>query len=770
MLGTKIAIGSEPFQGWVVTEQIGTGSFGKVFKAEKDGGISAIKQILIPDDEQYQMVLRMGSSREEIYRTYKPVADKLAREIKIMRDLSGEPGIMIYQDHEKRELKDRAGYEIIIRMEYLTPLDLYMVKNGISVGKVIKLGIELCDALGACHKSNIIHRDIKESNIFLDGRGRFKLGDFGVSKNFDTMDYLSTKTGTRGYMAPEVERGNKYDYRADIYSLGIVIYKLLNGNRMPFLPIDWTIEDLDKSRQALLEGRTLPDPIYGGYKLASIIRKACAFQVSDRFESAEKLKKELQAVLNSMNETELAAFCVKTDRIGKTGTINIQEDEAEKKITVTDEQLFSKAIEYQGLKRYKEAYDIFITLAEGGHSGAQFELGRCYEYGKGTSKNAAKAVEWYTKAAVQGHAEAQYYLGYCYAYGEGISKNEAKALEWYKKSAVQGNASAQNNLGYCYQFGKGTSKDDSEAIVWYRKSAMQGNAGAQYNLAICYENGLGIKKDEAEALKWYMKAAGQGHAKSQFEIGGCYEFGKGVTKDEIKAVQWYRKSAEQGYAEAQNVLGYMLSQGKGVTRDPIKAFEWYKKAAEQGHKKAQFNLGYAYANGIGVAADYSKAIEWYIQSGDMKAVIENRELKSLAKKQFSNFTVLPFFIESTIRIISTLIFANESEVKTFLSINCTLPILVISFLIIRVHFFIKRYGKSDVLEWDKPKLYCCGIYFLFSYVYFLRRLFSLPAYKYLRNFSLQNILIGIGMGMALLIYVFLVYLLSTKKSRNIKQD
>ena len=94
----------------------------------------------------------------------------------------------------------------------------------------------MCSALELCRENNIIHRDIKPQNIFVSRYGVFKLGDFGVAKA-STIRTSADKVGTYSYMAPEVYKGKGYDDRVDIYSLGMVLYWLLNERRGPFLPM-----------------------------------------------------------------------------------------------------------------------------------------------------------------------------------------------------------------------------------------------------------------------------------------------------------------------------------------------------------------------------------------------------------------------------------------------------------------------------------------------------------------------------------------------------
>ena len=89
---------------------------------------------------------------------------------------------------------------------------------------------QICLALKEIHNKEIIHRDLTPDNIFINENNQIKIGDFGVSKKLNTKKYAKTKTGKYHYNAPEVEAGIKYDYKADLYSLGCIIYELFTLN------------------------------------------------------------------------------------------------------------------------------------------------------------------------------------------------------------------------------------------------------------------------------------------------------------------------------------------------------------------------------------------------------------------------------------------------------------------------------------------------------------------------------------------------------------
>ena len=149
-----------------------------------------------------------------------------------------------------------------------------------------------------------------------------------------------------------------------------------------------------------------------------------------------------------------------------------------------------------------------------------------------------KAFPLLLKAAEGGDMDAQFYLGCCYDFGRGTAVDHYAAFRWYKAAAEQGDEYAQNNLGYCYYNGEGVAKDLVEAAKWYRASANQGHTSAEYSIGRCYVNGEGVPQDYAEGAKWYRRAAEKGDEDAQFGLGNRYQYGEGVAKDVYEAFKW----------------------------------------------------------------------------------------------------------------------------------------------------------------------------------------------------------------------------------------
>ena len=153
----------------------------------------------------------------------------------------------------------------------------------------------MCKALEVCQKFNIIHRDIKPSNIFVSETGNFKLGDFGVARTLEKTSSGLSKKGTYTYMAPEVYTGAAYNSNVDIYSLGIVLYKLLNNNFEPFRTGN-THTDEENALIRRLKGEIVPPPANADAPLARIIAKALSFNPADRYQTPAQMRADLEAL------------------------------------------------------------------------------------------------------------------------------------------------------------------------------------------------------------------------------------------------------------------------------------------------------------------------------------------------------------------------------------------------------------------------------------------------------------------------------------------
>ena len=295
---------------WEAEKKLGEGSFGAVWKVKRNaiGGrvfYAAVKHISIPKDEsETDRLIGEGifSDEESAVHYYSHMLQSIAEEIDAMHKLQGYTNIVAYEDYQMIPKADGIGYDLFLRMELLQPLT-DRIRKGMNVSDVIALGKDIATAIDVLYDHKMIHRDIKPQNIFVNDRGIYKLGDYGTARALGTGATAMSRKGTYNYMSPEIYNGQKADIRADIYSLGLVLYRLLNGNRLPFLPIDAKItsEESDTAVMRRISGETIPAPKNADEELSGIVLKACAFNPEDRYRTPGEL---IQALEGYKGKTE----------------------------------------------------------------------------------------------------------------------------------------------------------------------------------------------------------------------------------------------------------------------------------------------------------------------------------------------------------------------------------------------------------------------------------------------------------------------------------
>ena len=307
------------FNDWEIEETIGGGSYGTVYRLRKtDYGIaleSAMKVIRIPGDANEQRaLLEAGMSRSELTSLNARRVEDAAREIRTMVELRGHPNVVRCEDFRVFKYQDADLWDILIRMELLKPLTEVVKARGATAELAVSVGIAVARALEACEARHLLHRDIKPGNIFVDenpydGSVAYKLGDFGTSRASLGGTTAMTQKGTELYMAPEVMVKDHYDSRADLYSLGLVLYQLANNNRLPFFPQEGEASILAATGSATMKrlmNTPLPAPVHADEKLTEIILKVCAYEPDDRYATAKELREALEAYRKNIPQSATA--------------------------------------------------------------------------------------------------------------------------------------------------------------------------------------------------------------------------------------------------------------------------------------------------------------------------------------------------------------------------------------------------------------------------------------------------------------------------------
>ncbi len=288
----------EPFFGeWYIERPIYENEIGGIYeirKKDSDEPSKALKVIRMPDP---------GLDPEGNY-AEKLQVDYVA-EIEMMQALKDHINVTAYEEYEVLSRGDEPGWDIVIRMEMVTPVPEYIRSNPFTIGDAVLLGCDVCSMLEFCHPHDIVHRNICPQNIFVSTDGVFKVGDFAIEDPNGNLLSTLTDIDANCYMAPEVYYGEDPVPSSDIYSLGLLLYGLLNNNRLPFMPPypqPLALSDTVLANEKRFHGEPLPPPENAGEALSAIILKACSPEIEDRYASAAEMKDALNAVLYSQAE------------------------------------------------------------------------------------------------------------------------------------------------------------------------------------------------------------------------------------------------------------------------------------------------------------------------------------------------------------------------------------------------------------------------------------------------------------------------------------
>ena len=295
---------------WEIEKVIGTGAFGAVYQAVRNdiAGVShaAIKVVTIPkSEEEIEAIRAEGYSPAQTVEYFQKVVQDYTSEIKLLDSVKGYTNIIAIDDYKIIQSEDRMLWHILIRMELLNKIDF----RSMNEEDMIRLGIDICSALDVCRKKNIIHRDIKPDNILVNDIGNYKLGDFGVARCLEkTKGQLSVK-GTPNFMAPEIYKAELKEtdidaaVRADIYSLGLVLYWIGNDSRLPFMPEKQIPSPTDRETAFMqrINGEQLPRLEKISPELQQVIEKACSYDPDQRYHDAAEMLEALRQLLPEAN-------------------------------------------------------------------------------------------------------------------------------------------------------------------------------------------------------------------------------------------------------------------------------------------------------------------------------------------------------------------------------------------------------------------------------------------------------------------------------------
>lgn len=353
----------------------------------------------------YEIIEQLGQGgTATVYRAYQPSIDRyvavkvlhqsFANDESIVKRFTREARLVAKLEHPHiLPLYDFDGMHdppyLVMRYMATGTLKDVMEKTRLPIAVIVHIFKQVGAALDYAHRQSVVHRDIKPSNIMLDQDGNALVADFGIARYIDTKNAGTEITsygmtvGTPGYMAPEQILTGEVDGRADVYSLGVVLFELLAGRR-PFLAETATavkLKHINAPIPSLIELN--PELPYG---LDEVITKALAKEPPARYDSVGDFVRHLsEVVAESSRATATAEYLMKrrAERIERTG-----EEAADSDATPPDQ------------KALAEEEVVFPDLSEDGIATRKVASQKVDEYIEEVSRDAPVSAGFYSDPTI----------------------------------------------------------------------------------------------------------------------------------------------------------------------------------------------------------------------------------------------------------------------------------------------------------------------------------------------------------------------------------
>lgn len=296
------------FGNWTICDFIGETDFSSVYKLkDPNSNYAVVKFIRIPNNHLYSnAIASCGTKKKKLDSYFLDLISNIENYINALSNIN-DPYILDYQDHTIVKLTDKNGWDFLIKTEYIESLSSYLNKNIFTVRDLLLLGIDLAVGLTRYRQKKIYQTNINEKNIFLCENGTYKIGDFSLTNHIIRNSWPNIFFSDPNSISPELMSNKVKNTTADIYSLGIFMYKILNNGRYPFFPKyprEISTESIRLATKTRLKGEFMPKPVNCANSLFHIILKACAYKASARYKNPMDLRNDLKSYLNSLTDEE----------------------------------------------------------------------------------------------------------------------------------------------------------------------------------------------------------------------------------------------------------------------------------------------------------------------------------------------------------------------------------------------------------------------------------------------------------------------------------
>jgi serine/threonine protein kinase len=255
-----------------------------------------VKIISVPASQvQLEALLLTGaySTQDAALAYFRDMANDVTEEVEVLKKLSKFEGFLPYENYQIVPMEDGAvGFDVYLLSPYKRTLERFLKSKPVTHLNAVNMGLDLCASMAMCRRAGYLYVDLKPSNIFVNDKNEFCIGDLGFVR-LDALKYASLPERYRSaYTAPEIQDAmSSLNSTVDIYAIGMILYGIYNDGKLP-------------KENELSE---LAPPIYADYEMSQIILKACDPNPEQRWQDPLQLGQELVAYMqrNSVNDTPI---------------------------------------------------------------------------------------------------------------------------------------------------------------------------------------------------------------------------------------------------------------------------------------------------------------------------------------------------------------------------------------------------------------------------------------------------------------------------------
>ncbi len=289
------------FGTWQITRPIGTGTYGKTYEILNFTHDKCVYKLM-------KIPVELKRDGEFPVKTYQLALKELKKDIlgsvKYIQLNDGGKYFVNYEECSFSASEDCKTLTVALRLEQLTSLSSVTEVHIMSQTEVLRLAVNVCRALEKCREMDYIYTNLKPNNIFITKTG-CKLGDFGTFGLYEPQKINVAMRKTQDYMAPEMIKFGEINQTSDTYALGLIMYSLLNNNKLPFIPKfeeNIGMNDMQTAIEKRCANYIFTDPDNATDPVKDIIFKACNPAVNNRYQTPTEMKNDLLAALGEEKE------------------------------------------------------------------------------------------------------------------------------------------------------------------------------------------------------------------------------------------------------------------------------------------------------------------------------------------------------------------------------------------------------------------------------------------------------------------------------------